>query len=401
MIRPFCRLARFTTIAAAGMALTGCGLTRSTPDPQTLEKKRLEYQVVVNQSWNEVSRDVVTRMMNEQQAFEEGRAGPAVTDILILSGGGDFGAFGAGVLEGWGQVKDPEFARPKFDIVTGVSTGALIAPFAFVGSDEAIHQIYTLYQNPRDDWVRLRSWFFFLPGNPSFMNVLGLERDLKRSVTKGIIAETAQGALEHRVIAIGTTNVDIGAQRPFNLGTEAVAAMQSNDMSRIYKILMASAAIPGAFPPVEIDNNLYVDGGTTSNILFGTDPRDPKAPINVWNQTYPERKYPKIRYWVVINNQLSTAPLIVQPRWPSVVSTSLSTSIRWATIMGMRLLERQVELRRLTDGTDLEFRYIAIPDDWRAPKEGTFVKETMTSLAELGFRLGADPSSWKTQMPPI
>ena len=83
-------------------------------------------------------------------AAETKRDGQSTIDILVVSGGGDWGAFGAGVLKGWGRVKGAN-ARPRFDIVTGVSTGALIAPFAFLGDDASIERIVQLYRNPRKD----------------------------------------------------------------------------------------------------------------------------------------------------------------------------------------------------------------------------------------------------------
>ena len=88
------------------------------------------------------------------------RSPQATIDFLILSGGGDWGAFGAGVLKGWGRVTG-EMARPQFDVVTGVSTGALIAPFAFLGDDESIERIVRLYRNPQADWTKSRGLFFF------------------------------------------------------------------------------------------------------------------------------------------------------------------------------------------------------------------------------------------------
>src|SRR5688572_30483686 len=78
-------------------------------------------------------------------------------DMLVISGGDDWGAFGAGVLKGWGRVKGA-LARPQFDVVTGVSTGALIAPFAFLGDDASIERIVQLYRNPQTDIATSRGW---------------------------------------------------------------------------------------------------------------------------------------------------------------------------------------------------------------------------------------------------
>jgi hypothetical protein len=87
-------------------------------------------------------------------------------------------------------------------------------------------------------------------------------------------------------------------------------------------------------------------------------------------------------------------PETVQIRWPSVVSPSLATAVRSATIAELRWLAAEVDYVNATLGTDIEVRVVAIPDDWRPPVVGEFREETMRSLTELGRRLGEDPSSW-------
>src|SRR4029077_7628089 len=85
---------------------------------------------------------------------------PVVWNLLVISGGGDWGAFGAGFIKGWSHVQGP-LTKPEFDVVTGVSTGALIAPFAFLGDDNSIESVVTLYRNPKPDWVKTRWPFYF------------------------------------------------------------------------------------------------------------------------------------------------------------------------------------------------------------------------------------------------
>src|ERR1051326_4447459 len=111
--------------------------------------------------------DGAKRLVAQMLARVEARARTprATIDFLIISGGGDWGAFGAGVLKGWGRVKG-ELARPQFDAVTGVSTGALIAPFAFLRDDESIERIVQLYRNPAVAIASSRGLLFFLLNNP-------------------------------------------------------------------------------------------------------------------------------------------------------------------------------------------------------------------------------------------
>ena len=135
------RFAAFGLVAAVGWA--GCTaselprLSRTQADLISARQADLEKSVAIGR---EVVLDVLTRTKAEYDAYAAGRApAPPVMDLLILSGGGDWGSFGAGVLKGWGRVAGP-MARPKFDAVTGVSTGALIAPFAFLGDESSINQ---------------------------------------------------------------------------------------------------------------------------------------------------------------------------------------------------------------------------------------------------------------------
>ncbi len=107
----------------------------------------------------------------------------ATLDFLLLSGGGDHGAFGTGFLLGWANVPPGASALPKFDGVSGVSTGALIAPFAFLGTRADYETIDRLFRNPKPDWWKRRGLLFFLPDNASLAAVPGLERDLRAQVT--------------------------------------------------------------------------------------------------------------------------------------------------------------------------------------------------------------------------
>ena len=91
----------------------------------------------------------------------------ATLDFLLLSGGGDRGAYGTGFLLGWATVASGANALPKFDGVSGVSTGAFIAPFAFLGTPADYEQIDRLFRDPKPDWVERRGMFFFLPQNAS------------------------------------------------------------------------------------------------------------------------------------------------------------------------------------------------------------------------------------------
>jgi len=175
------------------------------------------------------------------------KAAQPTLDVLVISGGGDWGAFGAGVLKGWGRVTG-EFARPQFDVVTGVSTGAMIAPFAFLGDDESIERIVRMYRSPQSDWAVSRGLLFFLPNNPSFFALPGLERETRTVLDRRMLERIAAEGASNRGLVVNTTNIDFGDMHAWDIIAEAKAALASNDVEHVHRILLASAGIPGAFP---------------------------------------------------------------------------------------------------------------------------------------------------------
>src|SRR5262245_11013157 len=258
------------------------------------------------------------------------RGTPPTIDILIISGGGDWGAFGAGVLKGWGRVTG-EFARPQFDIVTGVSTGALIAPFAFLGDEASIERIIQMYRNPQPDWAE-RGLVFFWPGNPSFYALPGLEREMRqamdRSMIERIVAEDATG----RALIVNTTNVDFGDMHAWYVIPEAKTALARNDPDRVHRILLASAGIPAIFPAREIDQYLYVDGAITGNILYGGRMGESETLPALWHAKHPGTPMPVMRYWIIFNNQFRFPPQVTQERWPEIMGRTSIMATQAATV---------------------------------------------------------------------
>lgn len=340
----------------------------------------------------------IVRVKAEHDAYAAGRApGPPVIDFLIMSGGGDWGAFGAGVLKGWGTVTGP-MARPTFDAVTGVSTGALIAPFAFIGDAESIERIVQMYRNPRKDWFQPRSLLAFVTGGASYGDVPGLEKDISQSLDETTLRRLVEGGKEGRILGVNTSNMDYGDMHAWDLVAEAQRALATGDKDRLPRILLASSAVPGAFPPREIDGNLYVDGAITGNILYGGRIPSEDGFVTVWKQTYPNIPVPKVRNWVIFNNQLRPPPEVVQPSWKAILPRSTTTATRMATVNSIRHLFALAEISRLK-GADVEVRFIAVPDDWTPPKPGVFEKDVMNALADMGERMGADPASWREALP--
>jgi len=346
----------------------------------------------------------IVRLLQRTKAEYDRRAAagqpPPVIDILIVSGGGDWGPFGAGFLKGWLKVPAQHpLAKPEFDAVTGVSTGTLIAPFAFLGDEQSIDEIVNLYRNPGADWVKQRGILFFLPDNISFAEVPGLEREMRSHITMDLVRRVANADADGRLVAVNTTNLDDGTSRVFDLGAEAQRAVNENNLDRIHSVMLASAGIPGAFPFRMIDDELYVDGGVTGNIVYGGRISEDHSLPALWQSAYPNLPIPKMRFWVIFNNQFRPIPVVTAPNWPSVIQRAMETSTRAATATAVRHLFAIAEISRLKRKADIEVRVVSIPGDWFPPVPGTFIKETMNNLADLGEKMGADPASWSNQPP--
>jgi predicted acylesterase/phospholipase RssA len=382
--------------------LGSCGVTRPALSKEELADRRLEQIEQIRTDFVAISSKVVRRMDREQRAWEEAKARgeelPApVLDVLAISGGGDWGAFGAGVLQGWRDVKG-ELALPRFDVVTGVSTGALIAPFAYLGDDASLAVVDDLYRSPKSDWIVLKDWFVFLPWRESFTDTSGLRREVEENLTPERIARIADESKQDRALIIGTTNLDLGLPRAWALGRETEHMNERGGVKRVHDILMASAAIPGIFPPVVIDDTLHVDGGTTANVLLGANLRSEQSVLGAWRRTFPGRTPPKLRFWAIVNNTLGDSPSIVAPSWPDIMGKSLTTLSRSSTKSSLRAFLAQAELLRRAENVDIEVRFIAVPNDFVPPVDGAFKKETMNTLADIGLRLGRDPANWRTQL---
>jgi len=283
--------------------------------------------------------------------------------------------------------------------VTGVSTGTLIAPFVFLGDAQAIDEIVTLYRNPEPDWVKQRGMLYFLPNHISFAEVPGLEREMRKHITLAMLRRIAQAGGDGRLLAVNTTDLDTGTSRVFDLVVEAQRAVASGQVDRVHNIMLASAGIPGAFPFRMIDDELYVDGGVTGNIIYGGRIAEEDSLPALWQHAYPTLPIPPIRYWVLFNNQFRPVPQVTAPNWPAVVQRSLETSTRAATATAVRHLFAMAEISRLKRKADVEVRVVSIPSDWSPPVPGVFIKETMNNLADLGKKMGADPASWSTEPP--
>ena len=381
-------------ITLSALTLPGCAQKRPVQPEQELLAERTEIKKRFVEG-NRAGMEFLAKNTHDRRASDPN----SCIDVLVVSGGGDWGAFATGVLIAWSELPAGPQALPKFQVVSGVSTGALIAPFAYLGTPKDLKAIDDLYRNPKSDWVKSRGLLFFLPDNASFAEVPGLEREVDKFIDMDVAKRIAKEYEGGRIVVIQTTNMDDGSAQPFNWSLAAKQATEDGNIRRLQNILLASSGIPGAFPPREIDGSLYVDGAVTSNIIYGGAIKRDQTFGATWKRMYPGESGPKIRYWVILNNYAAAQPVTVQPTWPSVISRALEVAVRASTTIALRHLYAMSEVNQLRGDGEIEVRWMAIPDSWKAPKEGVFQEETMRSLSDLGMKVGADPASWMTESP--
>jgi hypothetical protein len=191
-------------------------------------------------------------------------------ELLAVSGGGDNGAFGAGLLCGWTEAGN----RPQFKAVTGISTGALIAPFAFLGSDYD-HVLRTVYTSVKPTDIATRRNLLAAIANDGMADNSPLWELISKFVDQSFLDKIAEEHQHGRVLLIGTTDLDARQPVMWNMGI--IASSKAPGALELFRgILLASAAIPGAFPPkmirVDVDGKPYeemhVDGGASTQVFL-------------------------------------------------------------------------------------------------------------------------------------
>jgi hypothetical protein len=304
--------------------------------------------------------------------------------LLAISGGGDNGAFGAGLLVGWTEAGD----RPEFELVTGISTGALLAPFAFLGPkyDPLLRAVYTTI-DAGDVYVErsLAAVLF----DDAMTNTTPLFDLISKYVDDAMMADIAAEYRKGRLLLIGTADLD--AQRPsiWNIGAIA-ASGHPGAINLIRNILRASSAIPGLFQPVMIDvevdgkayQELHVDGSTIAQMFLYP------PTIDASKFAHRERKAYLIR-----NAPVYPLDATVERQTLSIVGRAILTMIHYS---GTNDLLR-IYFVTQRDGVDFNLAFIG--DDFSAPKKGEFDRAYMNALFNYGYEKSVHGYPWHKKLP--
>jgi predicted patatin/cPLA2 family phospholipase len=305
-------------------------------------------------------------------------------NYLAISGGGANGAFGAGLLVGWSA----QGTRPQFTVVTGISTGALIAPFAFLGPryDPVLRKVYT--EISTDDIIERRGLLEIIR-NDSLASTEPLRRLIAKYIDDEMIAEFADEHRRGRSLLIGTTNLD--AARPVTWSITRIAASGSpRAPDLIRKVILASASIPGFLPPVTIDveadgkrfEELHVDGGVTSQVFL--------YPTGLqWKKIIDKLEVPGRPSLYLIRNS-RTVPEFesIHRRILPIMARSVSSLIRTQGIGDISTI--YFSTRR--DGVAFHLAYV--PESFDAVSREPFDQDYMQKLFMLGFKMARKGYPW-------
>lgn len=305
---------------------------------------------------------------------------------LAISGGGANGAYGAGALVGWTQ----EGSRPEFSMVTGISTGALIAPFAFLGPryDSTLREVYTSLDTKRI--FKLRNIFTLIISD-SIVDVTPLKQVLEEYITEELIDELAEEYRRGRILLIGTTNLD--ASRPVIWNVTRIAASgEKGSVELVRKIMLASASIPGAFPPVYISvqaadgqhyDEMHVDGGTSSQIFLYPPDMDWAQLTEILDVRGTPQAY------LLRNSYVREEYSPVSPRLLPIASKTVNSLIRTQGIGDAYRIYTLAE----RDNVDVQLSWIPQGAVSEEPDEA-FDPDYMSALFEYGYRRGESGSLW-------
>jgi predicted acylesterase/phospholipase RssA len=302
---------------------------------------------------------------------------------LILTSGGADGAFGAGLLHGLTEAGK----RPDYTVVTGVSTGALIAPFVFAGPryDEALRKAFT----------EVSAADIFEAGTStgeSFVNSWPLRDFIAKQITPQLLADIAAAHRAGRRLFVVTSDIDSERSVVWNMG--AIAAHGGDNATKLFcAVLLASASIPGGFPPVLIDveaggkrfQEMHVDGGLGGQFFV--------APPSLMASTS-DYRLPATQLYIVVNTGLQRDFKVVDRFAPTILTQSIGMAVPVDTSL---MIDRAFIVAKRSG---VEFNVATIPASFNAPSKGPFDPEYMKALFQVGSVQGKGATAFAATPPP-
>jgi len=381
------------------LLLAGCGGILRLPAPPPAVAEGIPVLGLPNgRFWLDASPDALVRegaVMVARQAARNPGAPLPPAHFLAISGGGDNGAFGAGLMVGWSDSGQ----RPEFNVVTGISAGALIAPFAFLGPayDPALREVFTDVL-ARDVLVVPRQVVaaFALLFGEALADTTPLSRLINRHANESMLAAIAAEYARGRLLLIGTTNLDM--QRPVFWNIGAIAASGHPDALGLFRsILLASASIPGAFPPVLVDvaadgrayQEMHVDGGAAAQVFLYPESLDLRGEASRRGFARPRTAY------VIRNGRAAVEGGSTTRGVLSITRRAASTLLHFSGIGDIS----RIYLTAQRDG--VAFRLAYIGPEFQADRAEPFDPAFMRALFDYGYAQARAGYPWRTEPPAV
>jgi hypothetical protein len=376
------------TLAACG------GLTRGPAVPRELSEQITVLGLPNARFWPDTQgaalvREAQDAMQRERALLPPGSALPPAY-FLAISGGSDDGAFGSGLLCGWADAG----TIPTFKLVTGISTGAMIAPLAFLG--QPYHdKLCTMYTTLKpSDVLEPRGIYGAIFGE-ALADTTPLAGLIARYVTDEMLADIAREYRKGRLLVIGTTSLDY--QRPIYWNIGAIAASGKPEaLPLVRKILLASAAIPGAFPPVMIDvdaagqhyQEMNVDGGAVAQTFLY--PPDIGLRLDLRAAEHRRDRHA----YIIRNGRLDPDWSATDRRFLTIVGRAIATMIHYSGYNDVFHIYTTTK----RDGVDYNLAYIE--PDFTPTKNEPFEPAYLRALFDYGYARGRQGYRWR-KVPPI
>ena len=379
-------IARLLLLSFQLLALAGCATLTRLPSTKDQQAVATIPHIPNARVWSDDRADaLLARAKSDIRAAAAGRSG--AINVLAISGGGSNGAYGAGLLTGWSA----RGTRPEFTVVTGASAGALISPFAFLGSsyDPVLKNLFSEVSGEELLQFDGLSAFF---GSGVF-KAEPLKRLIARYVDRQMLDRIADEYRKGRRLLIVTTNLDSQRTAVWDMG--AIASSGAPDALRLFQdVLVASASVPGVYSPVLIDvegegrrfEEMHVDGGVRANLLV--------VPESLLLSSVPiPSSGVRPRVYILINNKLEQDFEMVEGKTLAILSRSFTTAVK-ANTQNTLIATYDFARRNKWD-----FNISSIDAEYPTTTSMGFDKAYMRQLFQYGYDQGYKGQPWRKTLP--
>ncbi|HEV3387317.1 MAG TPA: patatin-like phospholipase family protein [Gemmata sp.] len=380
-------------LAALCISLVGCTSRSRYCPPSELSRPSGLVQLSPSDELQPSEIDLIRSATSKYQSFDDPSATPCKKkNVLVLSGGGMYGAYSVGVLSGWTTIG----TRPEFDVVTGISTGALIANYAFLGTnyDREMVDAYTTVTNRN---VYRKRWAPAALITDAAASSEPLKKMIENQVDDTVLAAVAQAHLAGRRLYVGTTNIDTRRLVIWDMG--AIATSGRPDAKELYrKVLLASASPPGFLPPVQIPvevngrrfTELHVDGGATTGVFLQT------SMLNLDRETLKAGRQPLTGSdaYVIVAGKLYADPACTDRRAVKIGESALRSLLYSQTRSELSRINTICQL------SGMNFHLTSIPEDMQVSSDIlSFDKDELKRLYDAGYTASTGGRAWRDTPP--